>query len=86
MSTQFPVVKDSTHFNVFREVPSLQIPIYFFAGKYDYTCSFDLQCEYYEQIDAPIKEFYVFNDSAHSPIFEEPEVAAKLFDKILESE
>lgn len=86
LSAQFPVVNDSTHFNAFNEVPSLQIPIYFFAGKYDYTCCFDLQYEYYEQIDAPIKEFYVFENSAHSPIFEEPEEAAKLFEEILEAE
>lgn len=50
-STQFPVAKDSTHFNAFSEVPSLRVPIFFFAGKYDYTCSFGLQYEYYEQID-----------------------------------
>ena len=86
LSAQFPVVNDSTHFNAFSEVPSLQIPIYFFAGKYDYTCCFDLQYEYYEQINAPIKEFYVFDNSAHSPIFEEPGEAAKLFEAILEVE
>ena len=86
LSAQFPVVNDSTHFNAFGEVPSLQIPIYFFAGKYDYTCCFDLQYEYYEQINAPIKEFYVFDNSAHSPIFEETGKAAKLFEEILEAE
>ena len=56
------------------------------AGKHDYTCCFDLQYEYYKQIESPIKEFYVFEHSAHSPIFEEPEDAAKLFEKILETE
>lgn len=86
MSTQFPVVKDSTHFNAFNEVSSLQIPVYFFAGEYDYTCSFDLQFKYYEQIDAPIKEFFVFNNSAHSPIFEESEKASELLEEILEAE
>ena len=86
MATQFPVVRDATHFNAFNEVTSLQIPIYFFAGKHDYTCCFDLQYEYYKQIESPIKEFYVFEHSAHSPIFEEPEDAAKLFEKILETE
>ena len=85
-SREFPVVQDSTHFDAFSEVPSLQIPIYFFAGKYDYTCSFDLQHEYYEQIDAPQKEFYVFENSAHSPIFEEPGKAAELFEEILKTE
>lgn len=56
------------------------------AGKHDYTCCFDLQYEYYKQIESPIKEFYVFEHSAHSPIFEEPEDAGKLFEKILETE
>lgn len=80
MSAQFPVVKDSMHFDVFQEISSLQIPIYFFAGKYDYTCCFDLQYEYYEQIAAPIKKFYVFDNSAHSPIYEEPKKAARVFE------
>lgn len=85
-STQFPVVKDSTHFNAFNEVPSLKIPIYFFAGKYDYTCSYALQYEFYDKIDAPIKKFYTFGNSAHSPIFEESEEAIKCLEEILEVE
>jgi len=86
ISIQFPVVEDSTHFNAFNEVPSLQIPVYFLAGKYDYTCSYALQYEYYEYVKAPIKEFYVFENSAHSPIFEEPEKALELIEEILEIE
>lgn len=82
-AVQFPVVMDSIWFDAVNEVPSLQLPIYFFAGKYDYTCSFDLQYGYYEQLRAPIKEFYVFENSAHSPIYEEPQKAHALFDKIL---
>jgi hypothetical protein len=27
---------------------------------------------YYEQLDAPLKGFYTFPKSAHSPLFEEP--------------
>ncbi len=83
-STQFPVVEDSIRFNAFDEIASLQIPIYFFAGKYDYTCNYDLQYEFYEQVEAPIKEFYTFENSAHSPIFEESEKALELIEKILE--
>lgn len=82
ISRQFPVTNDSIKFNAFEDVTSLQIPIYFFAGKYDYTCNFDLQYRYYEQIDAPIKNFYVFDESAHSPIFEEPEKAALIFEEV----
>lgn len=84
VSTQFPVVAESIQFNAFEEVPSLQVPIYFFAGQYDYTCCYSLQKEYYEQIDAPEKEFYTFEDSAHSPVYEEPERAQQILRKIIE--
>lgn len=81
-STQFAVTEESIRFNAFDEVPDLQIPIYFFAGQYDYTCCYALQKEYYEQINAPQKEFYTFENSAHSPLFEEPEKAMELLQNI----
>ena len=61
----------------------MQIPVYFLAGRYDYTCCYDLQYQYYEHISAPEKAFYVFEDSAHSPVFEEPEYAAEVFSHII---
>ena len=48
------------------------IPIFFVAGIYDYTVNYGLQREYFNIINAPVKEFYSFKHSAHSPIFEEP--------------
>lgn len=72
-SKNTPAVADVTRFNAFLAVPALDIPIYFLAGIYDYTCCYSLQKEYYDQIQAPIKGFYSFDDSAHSPLFEEPE-------------
>ncbi len=68
-------VADVTRFNAFLEVPALDIPIYFFAGIYDYTCCYSLQREYFDQIKAPVKAFYTFSHSAHSPLFEEPDKA-----------
>jgi pimeloyl-ACP methyl ester carboxylesterase len=70
-----PVAVDSRHFNASEAVPTLDIPIYFLAGAYDYTCCYTLQKAYYEQIQAPLKGFYTFENSAHSPLFEEPEKA-----------
>ena len=84
LSTQFPVVKESLQFNAFEEVPSLQIPIYFFAGQYDYTCCYSLQKEYYEHIAAPQKDFYTFENAAHSPLFEEPIKSREILGNILE--
>jgi len=68
-------------FNAFSEFPKLEIPVYFFAGCYDYTCCYSLQKEYYEQMQAPVKGFYTFNESAHSPIFEEPDKAMRIMCK-----
>lgn len=54
-------------------VPRLEIPVYFFSGKYDLTVNHDLCREYLKQLEAPLKGFYTFNESAHSPIYEEPQ-------------
>jgi pimeloyl-ACP methyl ester carboxylesterase len=55
-----------------KKVTRLEIPVYFFHGVYDYTVSYPLAKSYYEQLDAPLKGFYTFTESAHSPLFEEP--------------
>ena len=78
------VAKDSQRFNAFEEIKEIEIPIYFLAGKYDHTCCYSLQKEYYEQLNAPSKEFYTFENSAHSPLFEEPEKGLEILHKIIE--
>jgi pimeloyl-ACP methyl ester carboxylesterase len=54
------------------KVTRLEIPVYFFHGVYDYTVSYPLAKSYYERLAAPVKGFYTFKHSAHSPLFEEP--------------
>jgi pimeloyl-ACP methyl ester carboxylesterase len=56
-----------------QKVPELKIPVYFFEGIYDYTCSYTEAKSYFENLKAPVKGFYTFEKSAHSPMFEEPE-------------
>jgi pimeloyl-ACP methyl ester carboxylesterase len=55
------------------KVTKLEIPIYFMSGIHDYTTSYTLAKEYFEIIQSPLKVFYTFHESAHSPVFEEPE-------------
>lgn len=74
-SRDFPVVKDLVEFDAAESITELDIPIYFFAGRYDYTCAYPLQAEYFERITAPRKVFYTFEKSAHSPLYEETELA-----------
>jgi pimeloyl-ACP methyl ester carboxylesterase len=54
-------------------VPRLEIPVYFFEGVYDATCNAVLAREYFDALHAPVKGFYWFHQSAHSPLFEEPD-------------
>ncbi len=67
----FPVTQEAITFNAYEDVPRIEIPICFVVGKYDYTCCASLQQDYYEYIDAPEKELYLFENSAHSPLYEE---------------
>ena len=68
-----PLWNDFLATNLSKEVTELSIPVYFFEGIYDYTCSYTLAKEYFDQLKAPVKGFYTFEQSAHSPLFEEPE-------------
>ena len=60
------------------KVPALEVPVYFLSGKYDLTVNIDLSKAYLVKIHAPLKGFYTFNNSAHSPLFEEPELVRKI--------
>lgn len=53
--------------------PEIAIPIYFVSGRYDLTVNVDLSKEYYYRLNAPMKGFYTFENSAHGPLFEEPD-------------
>jgi pimeloyl-ACP methyl ester carboxylesterase len=61
-----------------KQVPEIDLPVYFFEGIYDYTCSYTEAKSYFEKLKAPLKGFYTFEQSAHSPIFEEPGKTLKI--------
>jgi pimeloyl-ACP methyl ester carboxylesterase len=54
-----------------KQVPKLEVPVYFLIGRHDYNTPFELAEEYINQQEAPQKEFYWFDNSAHSPLYEE---------------
>jgi pimeloyl-ACP methyl ester carboxylesterase len=62
-----------------RQVPELRLPVYFFHGAADYTVSYPEARAYFEKLKAPLKGFYTFRESAHSPMFEEPERMRQIF-------
>lgn len=77
--SKFTFLKKTTLFNqlfaldIPKQIHELEIPVYFFSGKYDLTVNYDLSKAYLEQLKAPVKGFYSFEHSAHSPLYEEPE-------------
>jgi len=61
-----------------QQVQELDLPVYFFHGAYDYTVAYPVTKSFFEGLEAPIKGFYTFEQSAHSPIFEEPEKVRRI--------
>ena len=63
------------------KVQKLEIPVYFLSGVYDLTVNHELSKSYLEQLEAPVKGFYTFEQSAHSPLYEEPEKMQQILQK-----
>lgn len=55
-----------------QKITELDVPVYFFSGRYDYTVNYKMSEEYLASLKAPLKGLYLFENSAHSPMFEEP--------------
>ncbi len=53
-------------------VTALDLPVYICQGRYDLTASYSEAKSFCRKIAAPVKGFYTFEESAHSPLFEEP--------------
>jgi len=63
-------------------VKRLNIPAYFLMGRYDYMTSVRAAKDYFDALEAPVKEFVVFEQSAHYPQFEEKEKFAAWFNQM----
>lgn len=59
--------------NLGAQVPRLDVPVYFLIGRHDYNTPFELAEKYLSQLEAPKKGLIWFENSAHSPMYEEPE-------------
>jgi len=59
--------------NLFNDIDSMQVPVYIFQGKLDYQTPYSVAKDFYNQLKAPQKEFFTFENSAHSPLMEEVE-------------
>jgi pimeloyl-ACP methyl ester carboxylesterase len=68
-----PLLDEVTTTDLSQVLQAVDLPVYFFHGRYDYTVNYALAKAYAERLRAPLKGFYTFKQSAHSPMFEEPQ-------------
>jgi len=62
-----------TNVDFFIQAKELNVPVYFCAGRHDYTVPSILAERYFLELKAPKKDWIWFENSAHNPHFEEPE-------------
>ncbi len=70
--------------NHIRDIPELEVPVYFCCGRRDYTVPFELVTEYADLLRAPHKAVVWFEESGHLPNFEEPERFCEFCESLLE--
>ena len=63
--------------NLFRDIPEIDVPVFFCCGRRDYNVPCELTVEYLDKLRAPQKEIVWFEHSAHVPNFEEPDAFQK---------
>lgn len=70
--------REMTEVDLAKESARFDVPVYLMHGELDYTVSYPLAKAYFDAIEAPDKAFFSFPNSAHSPIFEEPEACLRV--------
>jgi len=69
--------------NLMEDVAEQEIPVYIFQGRHDQQTNFDVARDYFNILEAPEKEFFVFENSAHSPNYEEKEKFENIIGQIV---
>lgn len=67
-------------------VKSLDVPVYLLLGHHDMNCVYTLAEQWYDQLQAPDKKLIWFENSAHSPQWEESEKWNMKFTKLIKKD
>lgn len=76
--TWLPTWNQAIKQNLFKELPKVKCPVYFFIGKKDLQTNFTIAEKYYETLKAPKKNLFLFDDAGHSVLTEKPEEVQKI--------
>ena len=66
------------------DVQKLTVPVFITQGRHDQNTPSALARRWFDALDAPQKEWFWFEESAHSPIKEEPEAWGRTVREIIE--
>ena len=66
--------EEQQQYDAFKRHPKLDVPVFMLSGRHDRIISPALASAYFDALDASEKEFIWFEESAHAPQFEEPEL------------
>ncbi|MFB4158838.1 alpha/beta fold hydrolase [Geomicrobium sp. JSM 1781026] len=80
------VGKEMMDVDVAERTKRFEMPVYIMHGRYDYQTSLLEAERFFEKIDAPHKDFHVFENSAHTPFIEEQDKFIQLFQQILQND
>lgn len=75
--------QEAIDFNLY-DVTEYEVPIYFFQGIYDKITVTSIVKEYFEEIRAPIKKYFEFENSGHYPHLDEFEKYKCIVQKLAE--
>lgn len=68
-----PMWQESRDFNLFEDIPVLEVPVWFIVGEQDYNTPIALIEDYCKFLDAPAKHLIIMDGCAHTPFIGDPE-------------
>lgn len=81
--SQNAMIPELNSFSLFQKVTKVEVPVHFIQGSLDGIAPMVRGRAYYDQLQAVDKRFTVFERSAHTPQYDEPEKFAKLLNSFL---
>jgi len=70
---QNALLPEMNNLNLFDKIKSIDVPVHFIQGKLDGIAPYQTAAAFYEYLQADVKTFTGFENSAHMPHYDEPE-------------
>lgn len=71
------------NYNLMNYKKEYTMPYFYILGKRDYQVSYTIALDYFQQIESPLKQCFILENSNHMPMIEEPEKFRETLEEIL---